>query len=120
AFSRSRKQAPEAVRRHLLIGVILGITAIGIGVAGTHAAATDLVIIEFTLPGVGVVADAAHILGVTLWVGGLVTICGVRSFLREPSSVPPARIVIGRFSRLAGYGRGLLLLAGSSAAATLS
>ena len=64
AFSRSRKQAPEAVRRHLLIGAILGIAAIGIGVAGTHAAATDFVLIEFRLPGVGVVADAAHILGV--------------------------------------------------------
>src|SRR5206468_1210180 len=82
AFSRSRKQAPEAVRRHLLIGAILGIAAIGIGVAGTHAAATDFVLIEFTLPGVGVVADAAHILGVTLWVGGLVTIFAARSFLR--------------------------------------
>ena len=112
AFSRSRKQEPEAVRRHLLIGVILGVTAIGIGVAGTHAAAMDFVLIEFTLPGVGVVADAAHILGVTLWVGGLVTIFGARSFLREPSSVPLARIVIGRFSRMAAYCVGLVLLGG--------
>jgi len=112
AFSRSRKQAPEAVRRHLLIGAILGIAAIGIGVAGTHAAATDFVLIEFTLPGVGVVADAAHILGVTLWVGGLVTIFAARSFLREPASVPLTRIVIGRFSRMAAYCVGLVLLGG--------
>src|SRR5438093_8447541 len=112
AFAKSRKQAPESIRRHLLIGVVLGIAAIGIGVAGTHAAARDFVLIEFTLPGVGLVADAAHILGVTLWVGGLVTIFGARSFLREPASVPLARIVIGRFSRMAAYCVGLVLLGG--------
>ena len=112
AFAQSRKQSPESVRRHLLIGVGLGFAAIGIGVAGTHAAARDFVLIEFTLTGVGVVADAVHLIGVALWVGGLVTIFGVRSFLREPASVPLARIVIGRFSRMAAYCVGLVLLGG--------
>jgi len=116
AFAQSRKQSPETVRRHLLIGAVLGFAAIGIGVAGTHAAARDFVVktvfIEFTLPGVGVIADAAHILGVALWVGGLVTIFAARSFLREPASVPLARIVIGRFSRMAAYCVGLVLLGG--------
>jgi copper transport protein len=106
AFTRSRNQLPEEARRHLLVAVVLGFAAIAIGSAGTHAAASE------TLPLVGIVADAAHVSGVTLWVGGLVTIFGVRSFLREPTSVPLARIVFGRFSGMAFYCVGLVLLGG--------
>jgi len=106
AFSQSRKEPPDAARRHLLIGAVLGVAAIGIGSAGTHAAASE------TLYPVGILADAAHVLGVALWVGGLVTIFGVRSFVRGPASVPLARIVIGRFSRMAAYCVGLVLLGG--------
>src|SRR2546428_2519638 len=61
AFSRSRKQAPEAVRRHLLIGVILGITAIGIGVAGTNAESTDIGFIDIMIHGAVAIADSYHI-----------------------------------------------------------
>lgn len=106
AFTRSRKQPPDGARRHMLIGAVLGFAAIAVGSAGTHAAASE------TLPPVGIVADAAHVAGVALWVGGLVTVFGVRSFLREPASVPLARIVIGRFSRMAAYCVGLVLLGG--------
>jgi len=106
AFTRSRKQPPPEARRYLLIAVALGFAAIGIGSVGTHAAASG------TLPAVGIVANAAHVTGVALWVGGLVTIFGVRSSLRDPASVPLARIVLGRFSAMAFYCIGLVLLGG--------
>lgn len=112
AFAQARKQPPDAGRRHLLIAAGLGFAAIGIGSIGTHAAANEFVIGELALPGVGIVADAAHITGVALWVGGLVTIFGVRSFLREQASVPLARVVLGRFSAMAFYCVGLVLLGG--------
>jgi len=63
-------------------------------------------------PAIGTLADAAHIAGVALWVGGLVTILAARSFLREPTSVPLARIVLGRFSAMAFYCVGLVLIGG--------
>src|SRR5206468_12090314 len=65
-------------------------------------------------PALGTFADAAHIAGVGLWVGGLATILATRTFLREPASVPLARIVIGRFSRMALYCVGLVLFGGLS------
>jgi copper transport protein len=106
AFSRSRTETPDRSRRELFAGVVLGFAAIGIGSAGTHAAASE------TLPAIATFADAAHIAGVALWVGGLATILAVRSFLREPDAVPLARIVIGGFSRMAFYAVGMVLLGG--------
>src|SRR5207245_398003 len=101
AFARSRKDPPESTHRYLLIGVILGFAAIGIGSVGTHAAAVQslgaisssfgldpLDPLNAIAPAIGIVADAAHIAGVVLWVGGLATILATRSFLREPASVP--------------------------------
>src|SRR5437870_12238005 len=122
---RSRNGPPESVHRHLLVGALLGFAAIGIGSAGTHAAAVQSlggIASYFALdpssslnaiaPALGTFADAAHIAGVALWVGGLATILATRSFLREPTSVPLARIVLGRFSAMAFYCVGLVLIGG--------
>ena len=106
AFVRARKDPPAECRRHLLAGVVLGFAAIGIGSVATHAAASE------TLPALATLADAVHIAGVTLWVGGLATILATRSFLREPAAVPLARIVIGRFSQMAFYAVGMVLVGG--------
>ena len=132
AFMRSRNGPPESVHRHLLVGALLGFAAIGIGSAGTHAAAVQSlggIASYFALdpssslnaiaPALGTFADAAHIAGVGLWVGGLATILATRTFLREPASVPLARIVIGRFSRMALYCVGLVLFGGLTLAVLL-
>src|SRR5205823_2907024 len=133
AFMRSRNGPPESVHRHLLVGALLGFAAIGIGSAGTHAAAVQSlggIASYFALdpssslnaiaPALGTFADAAHIAGVALWVGGLATILATRTFLREPASVPLARIVIGRFSRMALYCVGLVLFGGLTLAVLLA
>jgi len=106
AFLQARKDPPESCRQRLLTGVVLGLAAIGVGSVGTHAAASE------TSPILGTLADAAHIAGVSLWVGGLATILATRSFLREPAAVPLARIVLGRFSRMAFYAVGMVLVGG--------
>src|SRR2546422_850011 len=103
----------------------LGFAAIAIGSAGTHAAAVQslggissffgidpLAPLNAIAPAIGTIADTAHIAGVALWVGGLATILATRSFLREPTSVPLARIVLGRFSAMAFYCVGLVLIGG--------
>ena len=125
AFMRARKDPPESTHRYLLLGALLGFAAIAIGSAGTHAAAVQslggisnyfgidpLAPLNAIAPVIGTFADAAHIAGVALWVGGLATILATRSFLREPTSVPLARIVLGRFSAMAFYCVGLVLIGG--------
>ena len=125
AFMRARKDPPESTHRYLLLGALLGFAAIAIGSAGTHAAAVQslggisnyfgidpLAPLNAIAPVIGTFADAAHIAGVALWVGGLATILATRSFLREPTSVALARIVLGRFSAMAFYCVGLVLIGG--------
>src|SRR5438093_543691 len=67
------------------------------------------------VPGVtalGIAADAAHFGGIGLWFGGLAGIVSIRRFFREPEAAPLARIVLGRFSRMAAYAVGLVLAGG--------
>src|SRR5438445_310859 len=70
---------------------------------GTHAAAAPV------FAAVGVAADAAHFGGIGLWFGGLAGIVSIRSFFRDPEAAPLARIVLGRFSRMAAYAVALVL-----------
>jgi len=61
------------------------------------------------LTALGIAADAAHFGGIGLWFGGLAGIVSIRRFFREPEAPPLARIVLGRFSRLAAYAVALVL-----------
>lgn len=112
AFARSSGADPANLRTPIRMSVVLGLAAIVAGSAGTHAAANP------TLGPSGIAADAAHLTGAALWVGGLVGIVALRSLLRDPESVAVARHVYGRFSRLAGYAV-LLVLGGGAALAVL-
>src|SRR2546428_10179847 len=122
---RAGKNPAESTGRYLFVGALLGFAAVAIGSAGTHAAAVQslggissyfginpLAPLNAIAPAIGTIADAAHIAGVALWVGGLATILAMRSLLREPTSVPLARIVLGRFSAMAFYCVGLVLIGG--------
>ncbi|HKW43755.1 MAG TPA: copper resistance protein CopC [Thermoplasmata archaeon] len=106
SFALSRTETPETTMRSLRLALVLGVAAIVGSSFGTHAAA------DLNLAAVGVAADAAHLTGVGLWVGGLAGIVTVRSFLRDEDALPLARIVLGRFSRLAAYAVGLVLAGG--------
>jgi copper transport protein len=65
--------------------------------------------LQFLIPALAVLSDAGHLVGVGLWVGGLAGIVAVRSLFRESEAAPLARIVLGRFSRLAAYAVGMIL-----------
>jgi copper transport protein len=107
AFATSRSETPERSTWTLQASIGVALTAILAGSVATHAAATPTVFAT-----AGIAADATHLAGVGLWVGGLAGIVAVRGFLREPDGAPLARIVLGRFSRLAGYAVGLVLAGG--------
>ncbi|TLZ43733.1 MAG: hypothetical protein E6K19_06655 [Methanobacteriota archaeon] len=123
AFGRSRVEAPEKSARTIQVSVLLALAAIGAGSVGTHAAAAPvgpgpLVVgwfvvsaatLQFLIPALAVLSDAGHLVGVGLWVGGLAGIVAVRSLFRESEAAPLARIVLGRFSRLAAYGVAMIL-----------
>src|SRR3989454_9871127 len=96
---RARKNPPESTHLSLLLSALLGFAAIAIGSAGTHAAAVQslggissyfgidpLAPLNAIAPAIGTIADAAHIAGVALWVGGLPPIPPTRPFL--PESTP--------------------------------
>lgn len=106
AFAQSRNETPAQTAWTVQVCVGLALVAILVGSAATHAAATP------ALPGIGIAADAAHLVGVSLWVGGLAGIVAVRGILREPEAASLARIVLGRFSRLAAYAVALVLTGG--------
>lgn len=106
AFARSRTAKPETNAWTIQASLLVSVAAIVAGSFGTHAAATPV------LTAIGILADAAHLAGVGLWVGGLAGIVAVRRLLREEDAAPLARIVLGRFSRLAGYAVGLVLAGG--------
>lgn len=103
AFARSSAPDPSGVERRLRLSLVLALAAIGVGSMGTHAAARG------PLGPLGIAADAAHVFGAALWVGGLACVVAVRSFLRDPAGTSLARHVYARFSRLAGYAVGLVL-----------
>ncbi len=106
AFSHSWVGEPEACVGRVRTAVGLGLAAIAAGSIGTHAAANP------SLGPFAVAADAVHLAGAAFWVGGLVGIVAVRRILRRDETLPLARQVLGRFSRLAGYAVGLVLGAG--------
>lgn len=99
--------------RHLRLALVLALAAIAVGALGTHAAANQ------SFGPLGTAADAVHVAGAALWVGGLAGIVAVRGFLRDPAASSLARHVYARFSRLAGYAVGLVLGGGGTLALLL-
>jgi uncharacterized membrane protein len=89
----------------LLVAAGLGVGAVIAGVGGTHAAAAAWGL-------AGPVADAVHLIGVTVWVGGLLALVRIRPWLREGELAPVAGEVFAGFSDLAGYAVALVLGAG--------
>ena len=89
----------------LLAAIALGFAGIFAGTGGTHAAAG-------TWGFAGPVADAVHLLGVSLWVGGLLALFRIRPWLRERELAPVAQDVFIGFSDLAGWAVALVLGAG--------
>jgi len=60
----------------------------------------------------GPLADAAHLYGAALWVGGLLGVVYARRWLREPTPPEFARVVLDGFSRFAFLGVVLIVSAG--------
>lgn len=90
----------------VLLALTLGLAAVLAGSLGSHGAAA------FVLSPLGTLADAAHLLGVSLWVGGLVALFWVRASLRDDPIPERSMRVYRRFSRLAFFSVGLVLVAG--------
>jgi copper transport protein len=114
AFGHSRVSSPDKVGRTVQAALILALAAIVIGSLGTHAAAAAvpgelLPPLDVLLVPLAIASDAAHLVGVGLWVGGLAGVFAVRALFRESEAAPLARIVLTRFSRLAAYAVGLVL-----------
>jgi len=103
AFARSRTESPEKTGWTIQAALVLALASIIASSIGTHAAAAPV------FAAVGVAADAAHFGGIGLWFGGLAGIVSIRSFFRDPEAAPLARIVLGRFSRMAAYAVALVL-----------
>ena len=104
--SRRAKVALSGTRPiEVLVGIGLAIAGIFAGAGGTHAAAAPWGLW-------GPAADAAHLFGVSLWVGGLLALFRVRPWLREGELAPVAREVFVGFSDLAAYAVALVLGAG--------
>ena len=103
AFAQSRTESPEKTSWTIQAALVLAVASIIASSIGTHAAAASV------FAAVGVAADAAHFGGIGLWFGGLAGIVSIRSFFRDPEAAPLARIVLGRFSRMAAYAVALVL-----------
>ena len=104
--SRRAARALSGVRPvELLVAAGLGVAAIIAGSAGTHAAAASWGL-------AGPLADSIHLIGVSLWVGGLLGLLRIRPWLREPDLRPVAAEVFAVFSELAGWAVALVLGAG--------
>src|SRR5206468_826740 len=106
AYAVSRGGNPEKAAWTIQAAMFAALAAVVAGSLGTHAAAVP------ALTALGIAADAAHFGGIGLWFGGLAGIVSIRRFFREPETAPLARIVLGRFSRLAAYAVGLVLAGG--------
>lgn len=106
-LSRSRSSIFLSAWRSMLTAAsALGIAAVAAGSMGTHASA-----IVAWRP-VGALADAIHVLGASLWVGGLLAFVRVRSWLHSEAVRPYADKLIQRFARFAFLSVGLILLGG--------
>ena len=110
SFAQSRSGKPDASAWTTQGSNVLAIAGIVVGSIGTHAAAVAPGFVG--VQALGVTADAAHFAGIGLWLGGLAGIVAVRRFFRESEAAPLARIVLGRFSRMAAYAVGLVLAGG--------
>ena len=67
----------------------------------------------------GPVADAVHLYGAALWVGGLLAILRARPWLREPTPPSFSRDLLAAFSRFAFLGALLVVSAGAGLALVL-
>jgi len=103
AFARSRTESPEKSGWTIQASLVLAVASVIASSIGTHAAAAPV------FAAAGVAADAAHFGGIGLWFGGLAGIVTIRKFFRDPEAAPLARIVLGRFSRMAAYAVALVL-----------
>ena len=103
AFAQSRGGNPETAAWTIQAAIFAALAAVVAGSLGTHAAGVP------ALTALGIAADAAHFGGIGLWFGGLAGIVSIRRFFREPEAAPLARIVLGRFSRMAAYAVSLVL-----------
>ena len=106
AFAQSRGGNPETAAWTIQAAIFAALAAVVAGSLGTHAAGVP------ALTALGIAADAAHFGGIGLWFGGLAGIVSIRRFFREPEAAPLARIVLGRFSRMAAYAVSLVLAGG--------
>jgi len=113
ALAHARSTHPEASRAPARGALILSFAAIFAISLGTHAAATAAV------PLSGILANAAHLTGVAMWVGGLAGLVAVRGLLRDAKALPLARYAFAGFSRLAGYAILLVIASGTGLALLL-
>src|SRR5438552_2288550 len=106
AFAQSRGGNPETAAWTIQAAIFAALAAVVAGSLGTHAAGVP------ALTALGIAAYAAHFGGIGLWFAGLAGIVSIRRFFREPEAAPLARIVLGRFSRMAAYAVSLVLAGG--------
>ncbi len=91
----------------------LSYAAIGVGLAAIlfGSFATHSAIVDAWWP-VGPLADAAHLYGVALWVGGLLAVVRARGWLLQSPSPEFAEVVLAAFSRFALLSVALVVAAG--------
>ena len=86
--------------------IFLGFLVILLEVAASHSAS------EPTWWPLGPLADAVHLYGAALWVGGLLAILRARAWLRPPTPAAFSRNLLAEFSRFAFLGAVLIVSAG--------
>lgn len=105
-----RRAAPEAAFHELpwefLPLIFLGFVVILLEVAASHSSS-----VGGWWP-LGPVADAVHLYGAALWVGGLLAILRARAWLRAPTPAVFTRDLLAAFSRFAFLGAFLVVSAG--------
>lgn len=99
---RRRTHRPKSL---VQVGFLIGVGAIAAGAFATHAAAS-----AYGALGVGL--DAAHLLGVAVWVGGLLAIVRLRRWIVAPEAAGWAPDVLRGFSGMAFVAVGLVLFGG--------
>ncbi len=94
-------------------GIGIGLAAILSGSFATHSA-----IVDAWWP-VGPLADATHLYGVALWIGGLLAVVRVRGWIVRSPSPEFAELVLVGFSRFAFLAVALVIAAGIALAVIL-
>jgi copper transport protein len=85
----------------------VGAAAVAIGLLRTPGLVSHSS--EGRLAWLGTVADLAHLVGVAVWIGGLVLLCSVVLPRRRPDEL---RSVVPRFSSMAAVAVGVVIVAG--------